>query len=56
MFALTQWMTLGAVIAIPQAVGYLCGLGAGALVDRETRRYREIEKVFESGEHDVRTE
>jgi len=47
MFTLTQWLQLAATIAIPAGVAYLVTKGTCAMVDRDIRRYREIDKVLE---------
>jgi hypothetical protein len=46
-FTLTQWLQLAASIGIPLGVAYLVTRGTNAMVDRDIRRYRQIDKVLE---------
>ncbi len=47
MFTLTQWLTLAAGPAIGFAVCYLVATGAGSLVDRDVKRYSQVDKRLE---------
>jgi hypothetical protein len=47
MFTLTQWLQLGATMAIPAVLAWLVTRGTCAMVDRDIRRYREVDKVLE---------
>jgi hypothetical protein len=47
MFTLTQWLQLAAVIILPCIAAWLVTKGTCAMVDRDIRRYREIDKVLE---------
>jgi hypothetical protein len=47
MFTLTQWLQLASIVVLPCAASWLVTKGAGAIVDRESRRYRQIDKVLE---------
>lgn len=48
MFTLTQWLTLAAVIIIPQIVLWVVGKAACSLVDRDIRRYRQTGSHLEN--------
>ncbi|ADJ23013.1 hypothetical protein Hden_1200 [Hyphomicrobium denitrificans ATCC 51888] len=47
MFTLTQWLQLAGVISLPCIAAWLVTGGAKSMVDRDIRRYREIDKVLE---------
>lgn len=46
-FTLTQWLQLAAVIILPCVAAWLVTRGTCAMVDRDSRRYREVDKVLE---------
>jgi ABC-type nickel/cobalt efflux system permease component RcnA len=47
MFTLTQWLQLAAVIILPCLAAWLVTKGTKSMVDRDIRRYREVDKVLE---------